>query len=108
MGRKSRFEYLAENDYDWNMQKTDKKYREYMKKELELLIAFPEYKDPAEAILTISREELEGVAISYYSQVTNLREQVEALVKENEKLRKMLNANYKVNTELLKALEMIS
>lgn len=107
MGRKSRFEYLAENDYDWNMQKTDKKYREYMKKELELVDEHPQYKDTAEAILTISREELEGVAISYYSQVTNLREEVEALEKENEKLRKRLNANYKANTELLKALEMV-
>jgi len=107
MGRKSQFEYLAENDYDWNMQKTDKKYREYMKKELELVDEHPQYKDTAEAILTISREELEGVAISYYSQVTNLREEVEALEKENEKLRKRLNANYKANTELLKALEMV-
>lgn len=107
MGIKSRFEYLAEIDFDWNMQKTDKKYREYMKKELELVDEWPEYKDPAEAILIISREELEGVAISCYFKVTNLREQVEALVKENEKLRKMLNANYKANTELLKALEMI-
>ena len=107
MGRKSQFEYLAENDYDWNMQKTDKKYREYMKKELELVDEHPQYKDTAEAILTISREELEGVAISYYSQVTNLREEVEALKKENEKLRKRLNANYKANTELLKALEMV-
>jgi len=107
MGRKSQFEYLAENDYDWNMQKTDKKYREYMKKELELVDEHPQYKDTAEAILTISREELEGVAISYYSQVTTLREEVEALEKENEKLRKRLNANYKANTELLKALEMV-
>ena len=107
MGRKSQFEYLAENDYDWNMQKTDKKYREYMKKELELVDEHPQYKDTAEAILTISREELEGAAISYYSQVTNLREEVEALEKENEKLRKRLNANYKANTELLKALEMV-
>lgn len=103
----NRFEYLAENDYDWNMQKTDKKYREYMKKELELVDECPKYKNPAEAILTISREELEGAAISWYSQVTNLSEGVEALEKENEKLRKMLNANYKANTELLKALEMI-
>lgn len=107
MGRKSRFEYLAENDYDWNMQKTDKKYREYMKKELELVEEWPDYNDPAEAILTISREELEGVAISWYSRVTNLEEQVEALGKENEKLRERLNANHKANTAILKALEMI-
>ena len=107
MGRKSRYEYLAENDYDWNMQKTDKKYREYMKNELECLIAFPKYKDTAKAILTISREELEGAAISWYSMVTDLEGQVEDLKEENEKLRKMLNANYKVNQELLKSLEMV-
>ena len=100
MGRKSRFEYLAENDYDWNMQKTDKKYREYMKKELELVEEWPDYNDPAEAILTISREVLD-------SRVTNLEEQVEALGKENEKLRERLNANHKANTAILKALEMI-
>ena len=107
MGRKSRFEYLAENDYDWNMQKTDKKYRKRMKEALVLLCAYPEYKDPAEAILTISREELEGAAISWYSMVTDLEEQVEDLEKENEKLRKRLNANHKAATELLKALEMV-